>query len=100
MTSPGTATIEVRIEADAWLWNHEARQRLLSLDAHGLVQVAARIGAPIDGVEPIVEWMKTLKVAERRRVEKAIREATPTFKPTTEQREEFDLAGWEELRAP
>jgi len=86
------------IEADAWLWNHEARQRLLSLDPHGLVQVAARIGAPIDGVEPIVEWMKTLKVAERRRVEQAISEATPAFKPTAEQREEFDLASWEELR--
>ncbi|HTM60074.1 MAG TPA: polysaccharide deacetylase family protein [Burkholderiales bacterium] len=86
------------IETDSWLWNHEARQRLLSLDAHGLVQISARIGAPIDGVEPIVEWMKTLKVAQRRSVEKAIREATPAFEPTAEQREEFDLASWEELR--
>jgi len=86
------------IEADAWLWNQEARERLRSLDAHGLVQVAAHIGAPIDGVEPIVEWMKTLKIAERRRVEKQIREATPNFKPGAEQREQFGLASWEELR--
>jgi len=86
------------IEADSWLWNQEARERLRSLDAHGLVQVAAHIGAPIDGVEPIVEWMKTLKIAERRRVEKQIREATPNFKPGAEQREQFGLASWEELR--
>jgi len=86
------------IERGQWLWNHEARERLRSLDAHGLVQLTARIGAPIDGVEPIVEWMKTLKIAARRRVEEAIRAGTPGFKPTPEQREEFDLAGWEELR--
>jgi peptidoglycan/xylan/chitin deacetylase (PgdA/CDA1 family) len=86
------------IERGQWLWNHEARERLRSLDAHGLVQVAARIGAPIDGVEPIVEWMKTLKIAERRAVEQQIRDATPGFKPTAEQREEFELASWEELR--
>lgn len=85
------------IEADSWLWNHEARERLRSLDAHGLVEIAACIGAPIDGVEPIVEWMKTLKIAERRRVERQIREATPNFKPSAEQREEFDLASWDEL---
>ena len=86
------------IEGGQWLWNHEARERLRSLDPHGLVQLAARIGAPIDGVEPIVEWMKTLKIAERRGVEKQIRDATPGFKPTAEQREEFELASWEDLR--
>src|ERR1041385_5238512 len=48
------------IERGQWLWNHGARERLRSLDAHGLVQLTARIGAQIDGVEPIVEWMKTL----------------------------------------
>jgi len=86
------------IEADSWLWNHEARERLHSLDAHGLVELTARIGAPIDGVEPVVEWMKTLKIAERRRVEQAIRDGTPNFKPSAAQREEFDLASWQELR--
>ena len=85
------------IDAGAWLWNHEARERLRSLDAHGLVEVAARIGAPIDGVEPIIEWMKSLKIAERRRVEGQIRAATPNFKPTDEQGAEFDLARWDEL---
>ena len=85
------------IERGEWLWNHEARERLRSLDAQGLVELAARIGAPIDGVEPIIEWMKTLKIAERRRAEQEIRDATPNFKPSAAQREEFDLASWEEL---
>jgi peptidoglycan/xylan/chitin deacetylase (PgdA/CDA1 family) len=86
------------IEAGSWLWNHEARERLRSLDAHGLVELTARIGAPIDGVEPVIEWMKTLKIAERRRVEQVIRDSTPDFKPSAAQREEFDLASWKELR--
>ena len=74
------------IERGEWLWNHEARQRLLSL------------GKPAAQVEATIERMKTLKIAERRRIEEEIRAATPRFDPTAEQREEFDLATWEELR--
>lgn len=74
------------IERGQWLWNHEARQRLLSL------------GRPVVEVEATIERMKTLKIAERRRIEEEIRAATPRFDPTAEQREEFDLATWEELR--
>ena len=79
-----------------WLWNHEARQRLLSLQQPELVELATVLGAPT-GVEAFVEWMKTLPIAARRRVEQQIRNATPDFKPSAEQREEFDLASWQEL---
>ncbi|HYL90029.1 MAG TPA: polysaccharide deacetylase family protein [Burkholderiales bacterium] len=85
------------IEERRWLWNHEARERLRSLPAGGLAELAADLRAPAD-VEGIVEWMKTLKIAARRRAEKLIRDATPGFRPTEEQREEFDLAGWHELK--
>ena len=74
------------IERGQWLWNHEARQRLLSM------------GKPASEVEAAIERMKTLKIAERRRVEEEIRAATPGFAPTAEQREEFDLASWQELQ--
>ena len=84
------------IDRRAWLWNHEARERLRSLDPQALAEVAERIGAP-RGVEPIVEWMKTLNIAVRRRVEEEIRAATPHFKPSDEQRADFELAGWQEL---
>jgi peptidoglycan/xylan/chitin deacetylase (PgdA/CDA1 family) len=79
-----------------WLWNHEARQRLLSLRRPEMEELATLLGAPT-GVEAFVEWMKTLPIASRRRIEQQIRDATPDFKPSAEQREEFDLASWEEL---
>ena len=84
------------IERDAWLWNHEARERLRALAPAALAELAAPLGAPAE-LEAFVEWMKTLAIAARRRVEEAIRAATPRFKPTRGQHEEFDLAGWDEL---
>lgn len=84
------------IERGAWLWNHEARERLKTLSAAALEELATLVGGPPE-VEAFVEWMKTLKIAARRRVEQAIRAATPNFKPSLEQREQFDLASWEEL---
>ena len=86
------------IERDAWLWNHEARERLRTLAPSALAELAEYVGAPNE-LEPFVEWMKTLHLAARERVEEAIRAATPQFKPTDAQRAEFDLAGWRELRA-
>jgi peptidoglycan/xylan/chitin deacetylase (PgdA/CDA1 family) len=85
------------VERGAWLWNHEARQRLRSLRKEAFDELAASLAAPGE-VEAFVEWMKTLKLAERRRIEDAIRAATPAFRPNAAQREEFDLAGWDELK--
>src|SRR5260221_7488233 len=50
------------IERGQWLWNHEARERLRSLDPQALAELAQRIGGSLGG-EPIVEWMKTLNIA-------------------------------------
>ena len=86
------------VERGSWLWNHEARERLKSLSTSALAEVARQVGAPAE-VEAFVEWMKTLKIAERRRVEGEIRAATPRFRPTAAQRAEFDLADWDELKA-
>ncbi len=85
------------IERNEWLWNHEARERLRSLSSESLKELAAHLGAPAD-VEGFVEWMKTLGIAERRRVEAEIRNATPRFAPTVAQRAEFDLAQWDDLK--
>ena len=84
------------IDRGAWLWNHEARERLRTLAQPALAELAAVVGAPA-ALEAFVEWMKTLPIGARRRVEEAIRTATRHFKPTREQREEFDLADWDEL---
>src|SRR3982751_2264326 len=63
------------IERGEWLWNHEARERLRSLAPPALAELAEEAGGP-SGVEPMVEWMKTLAIAARREVEKQIRAAT------------------------
>src|SRR3954463_9409854 len=68
-----------------WLWNHEARERLKTLSQPALAELAGFVGGPAE-VEAFVEWMKTLKISARRRVEEAIREATPAFTPSREQR--------------
>ena len=86
------------IDGGEWLWNHEARQRLLTLDKRTLAELASCVGGPAE-VEAFVEWMKTLDIAHRREVEADIRRVTPGFHPTQEQRHEFDLAGWSELKA-
>ena len=75
------------IGSGAWLWNHEARQRLQRLHL-----------AP-EEVEAKIEAMKRLPFAARLAEEKRIRDATPDFAPTGEERHEFDLAGWAELEA-
>lgn len=73
------------IEQQAWLWNHEARERLRSL---GEVHPSAT-----------VEAMKTLSLPERQEADASLRARTPDFAPTTRQREAFDMMSWDELLA-
>jgi len=86
------------IDRASWLWNHEARQRLRRLDAAARRELAAEWGAPHE-VEPFIDWMKTLNLATRKRVEARLREATPRFAPTLAERELFDVASWGEMRS-
>jgi peptidoglycan/xylan/chitin deacetylase (PgdA/CDA1 family) len=85
------------VDRGSWLWNHEARRRFARLDPPARRELAQEWRAP-EEVEPFVEWMKRLDLETRRRVEARLREATPRFAPTPAEREEFDLASWEELR--
>lgn len=84
------------VDRGAWLWNHEARARLRTLAAAELAELGNVVGGPSD-VELFIDWMKTLKIGARRSVEDAIRQATPGFKPSREQHDDFDLADWDEL---
>src|SRR3954466_2180387 len=84
------------IERGAWLWNHEARERLRTLAPAALAELATAVGAPAD-LEPFVEWVKRRALAARQGVEEAVRAATPHFKRSRAQHDDFDLAGWDEL---
>lgn len=85
------------VDRGSWLWTHESRRRLTRLEPSARRELADEWRAPA-GVEPFVEWMKTLESTARRRVEARLREATPRFAPTPEEREDHDLATWEDLR--
>jgi peptidoglycan/xylan/chitin deacetylase (PgdA/CDA1 family) len=80
-----------------WLWTHEARLRLGRLEVEARRELAAELGAPAAS-EPFAEWMKTLPLTTRRRVEARLRDATPGFTPSAAEREDSDLASWQELR--
>ncbi len=86
------------IERNAWLWNMEARQRLRSLEPALLGTLANEVGAPAE-VEAFVEWMKRLPLAVRRDVEAQLRTATRGFRPSETEREQCDLASWQELQS-
>jgi peptidoglycan/xylan/chitin deacetylase (PgdA/CDA1 family) len=86
------------IERGGWLWNQEARQRLRRLAPEAHQELAFELGSGAD-VESIIHRMKRLPLREREYAETRIREATPDFASTAEERHEFDLAGWDDLRA-
>jgi len=75
------------IDERRWLWNHEARARLHHL------------GAGVEATERLVERMKGMEVRTRRALEERLRDETQDYRPSAEEREAYELAGWEELRA-
>jgi peptidoglycan/xylan/chitin deacetylase (PgdA/CDA1 family) len=86
-------------ETGRWLWNHEVRQRLKRLDAPAFARVARSLGHSGTDVESLIARLKSLPLAERRHAEARVRAATPRFEPTAQEREDFDIASWAELRA-
>ncbi|HEU4416011.1 MAG TPA: polysaccharide deacetylase family protein [Candidatus Angelobacter sp.] len=87
------------IESGQWLWNHEMRCRLRTLETQALSELRIRLLAPDPSVEGIVEWMKKLSPAQRGETEDVIRGATAGFRPTPAQREAYDVMDWESLIA-
>jgi peptidoglycan/xylan/chitin deacetylase (PgdA/CDA1 family) len=85
------------VDRAKWLWTHEMRRRLSRLSVEARRELAQEWQASAD-IDEFVEWMKTLDSASRRQVEARVRDATPDFTPTAAEREEFDLADWEQLR--
>ncbi len=84
---------------DCWLWNQEARERLRSLPSAEFTALADSFGRPGENFDRVVQWMKTLPLHSRTHIERVIRAATPNFRPSDAQRQEFDLMNWAELKA-
>ncbi|MCU1254528.1 MAG: polysaccharide deacetylase [Candidatus Angelobacter sp.] len=87
------------VESGTWLWNHEVRCRLQTLAAPELAELRMKLLAPGTSVDGIVEWMKTLRLAQRRHAEATIQQASTDFRPTPRQRAAFDIMDWNDMRS-
>jgi len=87
------------VESGQWLWNHETRCRLQTLANPELAELRMKLLTPGMSADAIVEWMKTLRLQQRRMAETTIRQATASFQPTAVQREAFDIMNWDGLRS-
>lgn len=85
------------IDSGRWLWTHEARCRLESLDEDLQMTLAQQLTGSPKAVEDLIDWMKMLGLKERHAAEEKIREATHGFQPTTADREAFDVMDWNDL---
>jgi peptidoglycan/xylan/chitin deacetylase (PgdA/CDA1 family) len=85
------------VESGTWLWNHEMRCRLQTLATPDIVELRMRLLAPGESVGAIVEWMKTLRLPQRRQAEATIKQATRDFRPTARQQAAFDIMDWNDL---
>lgn len=87
------------IDKGQWVWTHEVRQRLTRLSPDHLQNLERSFDRPPMGIEAMVDWMKSLPHAKRKEIEQVIRRETPDFQPLPQERMEFDLMNWNELRA-
>ena len=87
------------VESGEWLWNHEMRCRLQTLTAPDLSELHMKLLAAGTSVDAIIQWMKRLRLQQRRVAETIIRQATASFQPTDAQREAFDIMDWDDLRS-
>jgi peptidoglycan/xylan/chitin deacetylase (PgdA/CDA1 family) len=85
------------IATGQWLWTHEARCRLGTLHKDALPSLARQLPCAAATVDGIVEWMKTLRLNDRQAAESKIRQATPGFQPSAEDREACDMMDWNTL---
>lgn len=85
------------IDQGGWLWTHEMRARLATLDEPARRTLVPE--APAWSVDAIVQRLKMLAPAGRAQRIEAIRVATPSFAPSAVQRQACDLAIWSQLAA-
>ena len=84
------------IETQAWLWNHEMRCRLQTLAAPALAELGIHLTGPAT-LNGIIEWMKKLALQQRHQAEEVVRQSTPDFQPTLDQKTTFDMMNWDDL---
>lgn len=87
------------IDCGQWQWNHEARARLRRLSPAQRSEWAHAHGMADADIEAIIRWMKQLPLQPRLVLEASLRDATPGFAPTVQERQAYDPMNWSELAA-
>jgi peptidoglycan/xylan/chitin deacetylase (PgdA/CDA1 family) len=87
------------VETGQWMWNHDVRARLRRLRPEVFAEWARQVGAPSRDGEGAILWMKTLPLPQRERAHALLRECTPRFVPTAQERAAYDVMDWDEVRA-
>ena len=91
------------VDEGRWLWNHEVRARLDSVEKRVCARIRDSLGfeAPVRGeseVDAVVAGMKALELPRRQRLEAAIRKETSEFAALPVHRRAYDVLGWSEIR--
>ena len=86
------------IEDRRWIWNQEARARLLEMTPEARAEFAqSNLGLALEGVETLVQRMKHLSLADRQRAEADLRQRTSNFVASPLARRRFDPLTWEQV---
>lgn len=86
------------IGSDEWMWRSDLRQRLRLLSGAERAQVTRDAGCKLNGIEQIMEWTKTLPIAERRTFQNDVAVRTRLFSPSREEAELHSPLTWDQLR--
>jgi peptidoglycan/xylan/chitin deacetylase (PgdA/CDA1 family) len=87
------------IETGRWAWNFECRARLSRLAADQRLTFAGELGIQSTQIEAIVKQLKYLPHAGRLPKQEQLIALTPEFVPTADERLEFDIMSWAELKS-
>jgi peptidoglycan/xylan/chitin deacetylase (PgdA/CDA1 family) len=82
-----------------WVWTHELRERLRSLDEPARRDLIADLLGEDLPLEAAMRRIKDLPAERRLDCERLAAEATPRFSPSAAQQRAYDLMDWDELAA-
>ena len=85
------------IENRRWLWNHEARSRLLALAGATRVAYARACAAAADDAEAVIARLKTMPLPERLAHEQRLRDLTLNHEITEGARQRFEPMRWSDV---
>lgn len=85
------------IEKSEWLWNHQARARISRLSESQISSIKNEFQEYGYEKNDIVEWMKATCASTRNEVCNLLKNRTPSFCPTSEEKESYDIMSSGEL---